>query len=82
MPNDAKLGMVVGVSLVIVVAVFFFRQQAPAIDPAAATIVKPEPAATPPPVPPSNGRTVRAKTTAANPEDEPDGARWSQSWQP
>jgi hypothetical protein len=70
MPNDAKLGMVVGVSLVIVVAVFFFRQQAPALDPAAATIVKPEPAATPPTLPPSNGRTVRAKTTVQVPEDE------------
>ena len=75
MPNDAKLGMVVGVSLVIVVAVFFFRQQAPAIDPAAATIVKPEPAATPPPILPSNGRTVKAKTTAEALEDESDGPR-------
>jgi hypothetical protein len=29
MPNDAKLGMVVGVSLVIAVAVIFFRKELP-----------------------------------------------------
>lgn len=61
MPNDAKMGLVVGVSLVILVAVFFFRKEAPASDPAAATIVKPPPAVAPPPVPVSNGRTVHAK---------------------
>ena len=48
MPNDAKLGLVVGVSLVIVAAVFFFRKEPPALDPAAATIVKPAPDLTPP----------------------------------
>jgi hypothetical protein len=43
MPNDAKLGLVVGVGLVIAVAVIFFRKEAPAGptgDPAAA-IAKP-----------------------------------------
>jgi hypothetical protein len=65
MPNDAKLGLVVGVSLVIVAAVFFFRKDAPAVDPAAATIVKPARMTTPPSMPASNGRTVQAKTTGS-----------------
>jgi hypothetical protein len=64
MPKDAKFGMVVGVSLVIVVAVLFFRKEAPAIDPAAATIVKPVSDPTPPPLPVSNGRSVQAKAMA------------------
>jgi hypothetical protein len=64
MPKDAKFGLVVGVSLVIVVAVFFFRKEAPAIDPAAATIVKPVPGLTPRPIPASNTRSVQAKTMA------------------
>ncbi len=63
MPNDAKLGLVVGVSLVIVIAVFFFRKDAPALDPAAATIVKPASDMVPPPIPVSNSRTVQAKAT-------------------
>jgi hypothetical protein len=70
MPNDAKLGLVVGVSLVIVVAVFFFRKEAPAVDPAAATIVKPAPDLTPPRVRTGNGRTVQAKATANAPVRE------------
>src|SRR5262249_46589556 len=61
MPNDAKLGLVVGVSLVLVVAVFFFRKEAAGVDPAAATIVKPAPDLTPPPLPMGNGRAVQAK---------------------
>jgi hypothetical protein len=65
MPKDAKFGMVVGVSLVIVVAVLFFRKEAPAIDPAAATIVKPAPDLTPAPA--SNGRSVQAKAMADTP---------------
>jgi hypothetical protein len=71
MPKDAKFGMVVGVSLVIVVAVFFFRKEAPAIDPAAATIVKPAPDVSPPPLPVSNGRAVQAKAMGNNGLDEP-----------
>ena len=74
MPNDAKLGLVVGVSLVIVVAVFFFRKEAPALDPAAATIVKPATEPTPPPPPVGNTRTVQAKAMTRAPEtaaDEP-----------
>ena len=30
MPNDARLGLVVGVALVLITAVVFFRQDAPA----------------------------------------------------
>jgi hypothetical protein len=66
MPKDAKFGMVVGLSLVIIVAVFFFRKEAPAIDPAAATIVKPAPGVSPP-LPVSNGRAVQAKAMANTP---------------
>lgn len=59
MPNDAKLGLVVGVGLVIALAVFFFRKEAPTPEPAA-TIVKPSaPALTPVP-PPSNHRAAAA----------------------
>ena len=36
MPNDAKLGLVVGVGLVIAVAVLLFRRDAPAPPPPAA----------------------------------------------
>jgi nucleoid-associated protein YgaU len=48
MPNDAKLGMVVGVGLVIIVAVIFFRKDSTAAD-AFATIPKSAPAVTQPP---------------------------------
>jgi nucleoid-associated protein YgaU len=40
MPNDAKLGLVVGVGVVIAVAIAFFRKDAPAADPSAATNVQ------------------------------------------
>jgi hypothetical protein len=70
MPKDAKFGMVVGVSLVIVVSVFFFRKDAPAVDPAAA-IVKPAADVVPPPLPARNSRTVQAKAMAHTPPDEP-----------
>ena len=47
MPNDAKLGLVVGVGLVIAVAVLFFRKEPPAASPAGeaapAGIVRPIP---------------------------------------
>jgi nucleoid-associated protein YgaU len=35
MPNDAKIGLVVGVGLVIAVAVVFYRKDAPTASPAA-----------------------------------------------
>jgi hypothetical protein len=66
MPNDAKLGLVVGLSLVIVVAVFFFRAEAPANDPAAATIVK-----TPSLAPAREKRPVEAKAAARAAEVDP-----------
>jgi nucleoid-associated protein YgaU len=60
MPNDAKLGLVVGVGLVIAVAVLFFRKD-PAADPAAATSVQP---VAPPPryTPPVRTRPVAARS--------------------
>ena len=46
MPNDAKLGLIVGVGLVIAVAVVFFRKepvtaQAPQVEPPAAAVSAP-----------------------------------------
>jgi nucleoid-associated protein YgaU len=59
MPNDAKLGLVVGVGLVIAVAVVFFRKEAPAGHPAA---VGPSTPAMTPALPP--GRADLARTAA------------------
>jgi hypothetical protein len=70
MPKDAKFGMVVGISLVIVVSIFFFRKEAPANDPAAA-IVKPAADILPPPPLGRNSRTVQAKAMAHTPPDAP-----------
>ena len=47
MPNDAKLGLIVGVGLVILVAVVFFRKDSSAAPP-------PAPAAAAPDAPPAN----------------------------
>jgi 5'-nucleotidase len=55
MPNDAKLGLVVGVGLVIAVAVVFFRKETPPADPASAP---PAPAVTPSPTPAASRATV------------------------
>jgi nucleoid-associated protein YgaU len=70
MPNDAKLGLVVGVGLVIAVAVLFFRKDSPGADPAAAN-VKPTPGTQPAtPVPASRTRPVAAHSgirTASTP---------------
>lgn len=64
MPNDAKLGLVVGVGLVIAVAVVFFRRDlatvTPSADRAAAAVSRPVPspkAELPPqsPAPPAHG---------------------------
>ena len=60
MPNDAKLGMVFGVGLVILVAVIFFRKDTTAAD-AFATIPKSAPAVTQPPPRPSNLCRLREK---------------------
>jgi hypothetical protein len=64
MPNDAKLGMIVGVGLVIAIAVVFFHKDAissPAgADTSSATAVNPlKPL---PPAPRGVSRTVRART--------------------
>jgi hypothetical protein len=64
MPSDARLGLVAGVSLVIVAAVLFCRKEPPPADPNTMN-AKPAPAATPPPITPlGNGRSIAAKTTA------------------
>jgi len=64
MPNDAKLGLVVGVGLVIAVAVLFFRKDTPYGtpngDPAPAGIVRPFPL----PSSSSSSRTTPARPTA------------------
>jgi nucleoid-associated protein YgaU len=57
MPNDAKLGLVVGVGVVIAVAVVFFRKDPAVADPAAATSVRPAPAGQPPAAPVSHARS-------------------------
>lgn len=69
MPNDAKLGMIVGVGVVIVIAIVFFRKDPgtnlPAPGEAAAATVSA-------PAPPSSGvprgsyRPVQAKTAIQN----------------
>jgi nucleoid-associated protein YgaU len=46
MPNDAKLGLVVGVALVVVIAVVFFRREPAAADPGAGRAAAVTPAGT------------------------------------
>jgi hypothetical protein len=58
MPNDAKLGLVVGVGLVIAVAVVFYRKDGPTASPAAIDKVVP-----PLPAPSAKEATV-AKATS------------------
>ena len=64
MPNDAKLGLVVGVGLVIAVAVIFFQKDlgssTPGSDKAAARVVNP--IGPPPPLPRDAKRPAKAKT--------------------
>jgi nucleoid-associated protein YgaU len=65
MPNDARLGLVVGVGLVIAVAVLFFRKDTPYGtpngDPAPAGIVRPFPL---PPSSSASSQTAPARPTA------------------
>jgi nucleoid-associated protein YgaU len=65
MPKDAKLGLIVGVSLVITVGLVFFRKDSlgnPAVDePPAATVVRP-PAPSQSAVPRGQLRPTRART--------------------
>jgi nucleoid-associated protein YgaU len=58
MPNDAKLGLLVGVAVVLAVAVVFFRKESIAAGPeaAAASVAAPAPAAT--------SRTVNGRATS------------------
>jgi len=74
MPKDAKLGLVVGVGLVIAVAVVFFRKDEltvqPEEEPAAATSVKPVPGV-PKAVPRGQIRPTKAKPAL---HDEESGA--------
>jgi nucleoid-associated protein YgaU len=70
MPNDAKLGLVVGVGLVIAVAVVFFRKESPAADPVAANVKQTPATATTFPGPAARSRPVAAHSgirTAATP---------------
>ncbi len=66
MPNDAKLGLVVGVGLVITVAVVFFRKDVPIKPSSEKTAVTPvNPSVLPPPAAPSRQlRPTKAKTAA------------------
>jgi phage tail protein X len=69
MPNDAKLGLVVGVGLVIAVAVVFFRRDSPAADPIHANL-KHVPAPSWIPIPATRSRPVAAHSgirTASTP---------------
>src|SRR5262249_30720673 len=72
MPKDAKLGLIIGVGLVIAVAVVFFRGEAlstqPRAESPAATAVKPAPA-TPPAVPRGQIRPTRARTANRGEDD-------------
>jgi nucleoid-associated protein YgaU len=70
MPNDAKLGLAVGVCLVILVAVLFFRQGPPDGQPAA-TIARPG-------TPPRDRNTTLARgmSRTAPTEVDPGESRW------
>jgi nucleoid-associated protein YgaU len=71
MPNDAKLGLVVGVVVVIAVAVVFFRKDAVTARPAAEAAATAVPGAAPPAAAPRGQyRTLRART-ATRIEDVP-----------
>src|SRR4051794_14412719 len=71
MPNDAKLGMVVGVGLVILVAVIFFRKDLVTgdqpVDRTAATTLNPA-ASAPPAAPRNQVSPVKGKTMSRSEE--------------
>jgi nucleoid-associated protein YgaU len=62
MPNDAKLGLVVGVGVVIAVAIAFFRKDAPAADPSAANVQGVSAAPTPGDLPAPRTRQLPGQT--------------------
>lgn len=72
MPNDAKLGLVLGVGLVIAVAVVFFRKEAPAGSPSG----EPAPAGIVHPIPPSPLPSGPVRPVSARPSGRtvPDAA--------
>lgn len=70
MPNDAKLGLVVGVALVLAVAVVFFRKDSTAGDPVD-TNVKSTPANTAPPPRPAVARATQRTQPSAPAETPP-----------
>src|SRR4051812_27168548 len=84
MPNDAKLGLVVGMGLVIAVAVVFFRKDAATANPAPEEVSaiggKPAGRYAPPPTPRGMYRPLKAKTTSLSndaveaPASEPSAA--------
>jgi hypothetical protein len=65
MPNDAKLGLVAGVGLVLAIGVVFFHK-----DPPAAPTVPP---AAQRPAPAKSASTGDASSTALDPKDNPAG---------
>jgi nucleoid-associated protein YgaU len=75
MPNDAKLGLVVGVALVITVAVVFFRKEPALGDPAAATIHKQQATTTPPPSRLPGRSPVVQSTSGGRAEEDPSEGR-------
>jgi hypothetical protein len=72
MPNDAKLGLVVGVGLVLTVAVVFFRKDA--LNPPPAVAVKPVSAADIRPAPVVNGQRPAPGRKVARGSEEADTA--------
>lgn len=72
MPNDAKLGLVVGVALVLTVAVVFFRKDAVAESPADTSVKTSPPNTTPTPRPAVARATHRPAAATPN---EPAGRK-------
>jgi nucleoid-associated protein YgaU len=75
MPNDAKLGLIVGVGVVLAVAVVFFRKdtlELPTVESTAtAASVGPANAAPPPSTP---GRTIKGRATGQTQETDRTGS--------
>jgi hypothetical protein len=90
MPNDAKMGLVLGVGVVIVIAVVFFHKEPTAasplgIEPATAAVNAPRPPASES----SRDRTVKGKptqreaaTSASSPADQSAPTQEAETEQP
>jgi len=72
MPNDAKLGLVVGLGLVIAVAVIYFRNDSlrKREESPAATAVKPTSATRQPPPPRGQARSTRARPAVQDEQNQ------------